>query len=398
MVGPGEWDVFVALLDSLYFFAIPSAGLQAVFAQLAAGAVDDARRARLLNAVRSVFWGLGILSVLVVVAVWVGQNELLSSLKIRNPVALWLTVGVGMATLWSPLFTGLLQGSQRFFWYGYVVLAGGAGRLLGILIFVMALGGQAAGAVSGVLMGGLLGLALAVGSSRPEWRGWLGTPRCRSERVEPWVAQWIWLSLGMAPVAIMMASDTLVVQAQFDPDGKKLVLAAGRIARGMVTLTTPMALVLFPRVARSAATGEATGALRLALGSTLGVGVCVALGCTILPGLAVKVLFLGNPNFDAAAQYVPWAVWCMLPLTAATTLINHLLARKIFVSVPWLVGVAAAYALTLVLIRDRLAALPIFDAFRQLIVVVGAFNVLLLIVAVVFSFRRTGAATAELRV
>jgi hypothetical protein len=386
MVGPGEWDLFVALLDSLYILGLPAVGLQAVFARVTAGAIDETRRRQVRGAVRQVLAGMFLLWLVVALIVFSLRSELFAGLKVANPWAVWLTLGVGLMMLWSPVFAGLLQGSQRFFWLGNMVIAGGAGRLAGIMICVLLLRGQAAAAIGGVLAGWLAGLAIAVWASRNEWRGVTGAFPWK-----PWFGQLLGLTFGLAPLAIMMAGDTLLVQAAFDEKAKSLVLAAGRIARGMVNLTTPMALVLFPRVARSAATGEATGVLKLALGATLGVGAATALGCTLLPSIPLQVLFAGNKDFADATRYVPWAVWGMLPLAASTTLIHHLLARGEFRCVPWLLMVAGGYALTLILIRDRLSAQPVFDAFREIILILGFFNLLLLSVAVLFSWRRAGA-------
>jgi hypothetical protein len=180
----------------------------------------------------------------------------------------------------------------------------------------------------------------------------------------------------------------------FDDEQMAFYMAAGRVGRGLVALTTPLALVLFPRVARSAVTGEPTGALRLALGATLGTGVVAAVVCTVAPRLAIEVLYAGNPVFLPAARLVPWFCWCMLPLTAAYTLVNGLLARGRFAAVPWLLLVAAAYAITLWSMRGMLKAMPMFEAFQRVIQVLGLFSVLLLSVAVLFSLRRPGAAVA----
>lgn len=390
MSGRGEWEVFVALLDLLYLLGIPAAGLQAVFAQLGAGAVTEARREEVRGAARRVLAGLTLVWLVYAAGVWWTRERWTAGLRIPDPAALWLTLLVGLTMLWMPVFAGLLQGGQRFFWLGSMIMAGAAGRLVAIWVTVVWMGGGAVGGVVGVLIGTSLGLGIAVWASRGEWMG-------RAGRFDwgPWLGRTLCLTLGMAPIAVMMAGDTLLVQAEFDEDGKNLVLAAGRIAKGMVSLTAPMAMVLFPRIARSAATGEPTDVLKLALGATLGVGIAVGLGCTAVPSLPLQVLFAGNPQFADAARYVPWAVWCMVPLTAATTLIHYQLAAARFAAVPWLLAVAGGYAWTLMGMREGMASKPVYEAFRQLILVLGAFNLLLLAVAVLFSWRRPRRGGAE---
>jgi O-antigen/teichoic acid export membrane protein len=393
MASRAEWSLFVALLDSLYLLAIPAGGLQAVFARMTAAAVDEEGRRQVRSAARQVLGAVTLVWLGVVGAAWAGSGRLAEGLRIGNPAALWLTLGVGLAGLWYPVFGGLVQGAQRFFWLGLAQIAGGAGRLVGIALTVMLLGGLAAGAMAGVLLGAVVALGLAMWASRREWWG----PGSTFEW-GPWVRWTVGLTLGLAPGSILLSGDTLLVQSAFGDEGKALYLAAGRIGRGLVQFTTPVAVVLFPKIARSAATGEPTGALRLALGATLSVGVLAALGCTLMPGLTLRILFGGNPAFLGAAELVPWFVWCMLPLTAAYTLVNNLLARGRFGAVPWLLGVAAAYAATLWMLRETLAARPMFEAFRLVVLVLGGFSLTLLGVAAAFSNRRDGAGMVAPRV
>jgi O-antigen/teichoic acid export membrane protein len=304
---------------------------------------------------------------------------------VSDPAALWLTMGVALAGLWTGVFAGLLQGGQNFFWLGNTSVAAGVGRLVGVAVAVGWLASLATGAMAGVLFGSVFSLAVAMWISRGHWSG-----PAAPVSGWPWLRPWLALTVGLAAGGFMLSLDTLVVQNVFADERKNFYAAAGRIGRGLVALTTPLALVLFPKVARSAATGEPTAALRLALGATLGTGMAVAIGCTLFPSLPIRILFAGNPKFLPAAELVPIFCWCMLPLTAAYTLINNLLARGSFAVVPWLIAVAAGYAGTLWSLRPTLASQPMFDAFRLVVLVLGGFSLLLLAVAVLFSFRRTG--------
>lgn len=384
--GKEEYSTFAALLDSLFLLGIPAGGLQAMFAQFAAGAVDESRRARLRGMARRVLAVVGSVWLGVALTVWLARSQVLAGIQIRNPWSLWLTLGIGLMGLLAPVFSGLLQGRQRFFWLGNASIAAGAGRLVGVTVAVVGLGTLAAGALGGVLLGSAASLALAAWASRDDWCG--PADRSGAPRWE-WVRPWLALTLGVTAGNIMLSADTLLVQNAFGDEQKAFYIAAGRVGRGLVFLTMPLALVLFPKVARSAATGEPTGALRLALGATLGTGVAAAVGCTLMPSLTIRVLFLGNPVFLPAAELVPLFCWSMLPLTAAYTLVNNLLARGRFAAVPWLLLVAGAYVATLLWSRGRLAELPLFDAFRVVIRTLGLFSSLLLGVAIVFSLRRS---------
>jgi O-antigen/teichoic acid export membrane protein len=379
-MGKADYAVFAAMVDLLYLLAIPAAGLQGAFARMAAAAVDEPRQAELRQAVRAVLVGITALWLGLAAAAWAGQAWLLELWRVPRPAALWFTLLTGLVLLWQPLFSGLLQGAQNFLWLGHATIAAGAGRLAAVALLVAVLGGGVAGGCAGLLAGALAALAL---SAAPAW------PWCRGPgggfRAGPWLRDLAPLTLGLGAGSVMLALDTLVVQAVYADDAKALYAAAGRVGRALVMFTIPMAYVLFPKAARSAATGEPTEALRLALGATLATGGAAALACTAFPELPLRVLFAGRPEFLAAAPLVTGFAWAMLPLAAAYTLIHNLLARGDHAAVPWLALVAGGYAATLVTLRGHLAALEPLAGFRLVLLVLGGFSLLLLAVAAGFS-------------
>ncbi len=379
-VDPSEYSLFTALLDSLYILTIPAGGLQAAFAQMSATALDEGQQARLRCTVWRVLGVVTVLWLLVVAVTWWFLPTVVSTWRITNPWALWWTLGIALAGLWCPVFAGLLQGRQDFFWLGNAQVASGVGRLVAVSFGVLVLGSLAAGAMAGALIGAMASVLLAAYASRRAWWG-----PSAIEGSWDWVKPCLALTLGLGAGSVMLSADTIFVKAAVGSDETAFYMAGGRIGRGLVTLTTPLALVLFPRVARSSATGEPTGALKLALGATLGTGILTATVCTLFPELPLRALYVGNSDFLPAAQLVPWFCWCMLPLTAAYTLVNNLLARGRFAVVPWLLLVAGGYAGTLWWLRDGFEQRPVFEGFRLVVAVLGGFSGLLLLVAVLFS-------------
>jgi hypothetical protein len=358
-VGKAEYATFGALLDSLILLGLPAGGLQAVFAQMASGAVDAPSQHRLRGTVRTVLTVVLAAWTLAALAIWFGRDSVLATLRIANPWALAATLGTALVGLLYPVFAGLLQGGQRFFWLGNTAITSGATRLLGVTIAVVALGHLAAGAMTGVLLGSVAALALAAWVSRDAWCG--PSPQSRDWS---WVQPWFALTIGMTAGTVMLGADSTFVQSTFSEEEKAFYVAAGKVGRALVYLTMPLALVLFPRIARSAATGQPTHTLKLALGATLGTGTAAALVCTAFPELPIRLLYFGNPVFLPAAELVPLFCWAMLPLTAAYTLVNSILARKRFAAVPWLILVAVGYALTLYTLRQDMTrrASPDFAA------------------------------------
>ncbi len=379
-----QYSLFTTMVDLLLLLAIPAGGVQSVFAQMTAAAVTEVQQRELRAAVRGVLRVSLWLWALLAVALLVSQGALMRVWNTDSPAILWMTLVIGLMSLWHPVFAGVLQGRQNFFWLGNTYIAGGLGRLLAVTALVVGLGVQATGAMVGAWLGAVAALALAAWAARDAWR----EPGVRFA-LGPWLKRLVPVTCGLGAGTVMLAFDTLVVRAAVGDASMAYYAAAGRIGRALVMFTMPMALVLFPRVARSAATGEATGALRLALGATLGTGLAAALACTVLPELPLRILYAGQPDFLKAAPLIPWFAWCMLPLTAAYTLVNNLIARGRYAAVPWLVAVAAGYVSTLLWRQGQLATIPVFDAFRTVLRTLGAFSALLLAVAVAFSLRPT---------
>jgi O-antigen/teichoic acid export membrane protein len=329
---------------------------------------------------RGVLRGIFFLWLLMALGVLVFNQQLLTALKISNPAALWITVLIGLIALWRPVFQGILQGRQNFPWLGGIMIADGIGRFGGVCLVVGLLAGQAAGGMSAVLIGYVV--VIVVGA-------WLCWDCLRGEKLPmqwgPWLRQVVPLTLGMGVGIFMLAADMLFVQWFFPKGQTGYYAAAGMIGRALVYFTKPVADVMFPKLARSKATGEKSNALALALGLTALAGAGAALMCSLFPALPLQVARYDSSYLAVSAPLVPWFGWCMLPLTLATVLINSLMAQSCFRSVPWLVAVAVAYGVALYLWHD---------SFKQVIQIIGIFGLLLLAVCVWFSFVKPPAKAA----
>ena len=310
-----------------------------------------------------------------------GWNHWIALLKITNPAALGLTVAIGLASLWSPVVKGVLQGWQNFLGLGWVLIIDGVGRFAAIS-GILWLGGQAAGGMTGALAG--QGISLLVGG----WliRHLLGAP---GERMEwrPWLRRVVPLTLGIGVVQFMSNADVVYVQSLFTAQQTPLYMPAAMIGLALVTFTGPLTSVMFPKVVRSVALTRDTRALRQALGATALLGVAAALACTLLPKLPLRIIYFSKPNYWEAAPLVPWFAWCLLPLVLSNVLVSNLLARERFAVVPWLLLPAAGYGAALALLKPHLLAIEPLQAFRTVIQTLGTFSLLLFGVAGLFTWR-----------
>jgi len=366
-----EYGVFTTLLQILNQMAIPAAGLQLTFVHQAVSAESDAERARLNGTMRALIKGTFMLWGLMAALALISSNSLLARFQIANPAALWVTLLLGLASLWSPIILGVLQGRQNFLWLGWANMLNGLTRLCSITVIVLLLGGWAAGGMTGVLLGMMVALGIGLWQTADLWRG----PAAAFDWL-PWLKRMVPITLGFGAVTFMLTQDMLVVQEFFPREETGYYGAAGMIGRALYFFTAPVASVLFPKLVQSAARAQKTSVLTQAVGATALLGVGAATFCTLFPTVPLRLVY--NESFLRVAPLVPLFAWCMLPLILSSVLVNNLLARERFAAVPFLVAVAAGYYVTL---RFR------HDSFESVIQTLGLFGSVLLAVCLLFSWR-----------
>jgi O-antigen/teichoic acid export membrane protein len=377
LMDPNEYGVFNTLLQVLNQMAIPSVGLLTIFVQQAAMSETEEHRRELAGAVRSVLKATVFFWLLTAAVVFLSQKKLLADYKIKNPVALWATVVLGLVSLWTPVMSGILQGRQDFLWLGLMPIVSASTRFALITGIVMLVAGQAAGAVIGVLLSMTAAMAIGIWKTWPLWRG-----KAAKFYWTPWLKKVLPLTLGLGANTFMFTVDMLAVQRFLEDSG--IYGAAGMIGRALVFMVAPLTTVMFPKIVRAAAKSERTDVMAQALGATALMAGAAALFCTFFPDLPIRIV--QGEKYLAAAPLVRWFAWCVLPLMVSTVLVNNLMARERYAVVPWLVAVAALYAFAL--------WQPVFhSSHTRVIQTLGGFAVIYLAVCVFFTWRRKPAAS-----
>jgi O-antigen/teichoic acid export membrane protein len=376
-----EYGVFTTLLQVVALMSVPAGGLQPVIAQQQAAAITAEKQRVVASEFRAVWKVIFFAWLALAVVAGVCWPQEIAALKIQNPAALAATVAIGLAAMWMPLVMGMLQGRQNFFWLGWTNILNGVGRFGLTCLVILIFHGWAAGAMSAVFCGMAAVIIIGSWQVRDVWR-------IQSTSVEwkNWLARVVPLTLGLGAAQFMLSADMIFTQKYFPADQTGYYAAAGMIGRALVFFTQPLTQVMFPKLARSAATGEKSHALTLALGATVFAGACAAIACTLLPWLPLRIIY--DKSYLVAAPLVPWFAWCMLPLTLSFVLVNSLMARARFAAVPWLVLVAVGYAVTLAVVGRHAGNLPDTQAgLRMMIQTLGVFNLLLFGVCLWFTWR-----------
>lgn len=378
-ISPGEYSIFVTML--MMMSLIPTLPLQMVFAQQTAGALATDRAGQLSLMIRrgwlltTLLWGVTALIILAF------QHRIMAGWELTNPMTLWVTLAALLMNVWMPLFSGVLQGRQDFFWLGWASIISGVGRVALAVLMVLAFQSGATGMMFGAFAGLGAWAGIAIWRSRDLW---LAKP-------EPFdsgglLKQAVPLMIGFGAVQFFLTADTMFVKAFFHDD--EIAMAsygvAGTLSRALLWLVLPLAAVMFPKIVHATAKSEKTNLFGIVLLGTVILAVCGAAGLCLVGPLVVKLAF--KPEYAAVTmKLLPWYAGAMIPLALANVLVNDLMARARFKIVPLLVVVVVAYGLTMPWMLTH------FHRMEVALQTLGAFNLLLLAICAGFSFSRPDA-------
>jgi O-antigen/teichoic acid export membrane protein len=369
-ISVAEYGAFGVMLAVA--MCVPNMPLQMVFAQQTAKALATGKERALAGMIRLAWVGTFALALIFAVAVIICHTHIMTAWKLPSATGLWFLLGVVMLSFWLPMFMGLMQGQQNFFWLGWVNILNALGRLSIAATLVLFFAGASTQMIFGVCMG----LAIAVGIGIWQTRGLWGL-RAEPFNVRELLAQIVPLMLAFGAVQFLFTADTIYVKAYFTEDDSGFYVSAGTLSRALLWLVLPLATVMFPKIVHSTAKAEKSNLLGMVMVGTVVLAAGGALGLTVLGPWVVKFAFKAS-YVPVATAVLPWYAWAMVPLSLANVLVNNLLARSRFGIVPALVILAVAYGIALMYFHDSLTTV---------LKTLGVFNLLLLAVCGWFTWR-----------
>jgi O-antigen/teichoic acid export membrane protein len=380
-ISESQYAAFGTLL--MVVACLPTMPLQMIFAQQSALALATGRERQLSGLIRLawrwtfIVWALGAL------AVWFFQRQIVAGWHLPDALGLWVTLPLLLAALWVPLFSGVLQGRQDFFWLGWSVIYGGAGRFAAAVVLVLALGLGAAGMIEGALIGVGLTAAIAIWRTRDLW-----LPPPEKSTTKGLLREVLPLLFGFGACQFMFTADTMYAMAYFTGDEMAPYVAAGTLARALLWLVLPLAAVMFPKIVHAAAKSEKSNLFNLVVLGTAVLAICGGLGLWLVGPVMVKIVYKTS-YVAATTALLPWYAAAMVPLALANVLINDLLARGRFTVVPVMVALAVAYGFALPAILNH------FHRLEVVLQTLGAFNLLLFTVCAWFTWGMKDKARLE---
>jgi O-antigen/teichoic acid export membrane protein len=372
-VSKSEYAAFGTLL--MLVACLPNLPLQMIFTQQTALALAQGKERQLGSTIRLASLCTFLLWLPAAILVLVFQNQIVTGWHLPNVAALWVTLVVLLLSLWLPMFLGVLQGRQDFFWMGWSNILTGFGRVAGAAFLVLLFSFGATGMMIGALIGVGIGVLVPIIRTRDLW-----TLPAESFDWKNILRQVIPLFFGFGACQFLFTSDTMFVKAFFSDDEMGPYVAAGTLSRGLLWLVMPLAAVMFPKLVRSRARNEQSNLFGIVVLGTAVLSICGGLGLWLFGPLAIKIVY--KSTYLGAAALIPWYAAAMVPLAMANVLVNFLLAAGRFAVVPFMLALAVAYGFTLPWMLNH------FPGHIQIALqTLGAFNLLLFGVCAWFAWH-----------
>jgi O-antigen/teichoic acid export membrane protein len=370
-IPPSQYTIFQALL--MVTTVLPTTPLQMIFAQQTAAALATNRTRQLAGMIRVAFLSLFLVWLVVAVFIFIFQAQIVTRLALGSALPLWITLLMILLSLWAPMLGGVLQGKQDFFTMGWSAILGGVIRLGVAAALVIALGGGAAGMMTGALVGMMVVAGIAIWQTRDLW----SLPREKFDG-RSLLGEVLPLMFGFGVFQFMFASDTIFAKAFFSSEEMATEMAsysaAGTLSRALLWLVLPLAAVMFPKIVHSNAKSEKSNLLKIVLLGTAVLTIFGGLGLSLTGQWVIKWMGVWPAKWlPLIITFLPWYSAAMVPLALANVLVNDLMARKQFRVVPAIVLVAVAYGVTLPYILNHYP-----QKLETVLQTLGVFNVLLL--------------------
>jgi O-antigen/teichoic acid export membrane protein len=370
-----EYSAFGVLL--MVVACLPTIPLQMVFAQQTAQALALGRERQLSGIIRLAWLWTFLIWAAGAAAMFIFKDTIVERWHLSNASALLVMLPLLLMSIWMPMFSGVLQGRQDFFWIGWSNILNGGIRLLSAAFLVLAVGLGAAGMMAGALLGVGAAAVITIWRSRD----------LLALKPEPFdgksiLRQVIPLLLGFGACQVLFTSDSMFAKAYFSGDAMKPYVLAGTLSRALLWFVMPLATVMFPKLVQSAIRGQKSNLFNLVVLGTAVLSACGMLALWVGGPIIVRIMAKPTDVADTMAL-IPWYAGAMIPLAMANVMVNDLLARSKFAVVPFAILVAIGYCFAM---PYMLSHFP--GRLEVPLQTVGVFNLLLFGICAVFTWGK----------
>ncbi len=348
-----EYGVLATMLGLIMIGATPMLALQNTLAHFSARLYSEGHAGSIPALVWRWYKKLFPVALVILVAAYFvsGPAQHFFHLDSRLPLIL---VGLALSgTLFMSLIPGALQGMQKFFWMCLAINTWGFARLILGAALVYTINRSAVQGLSAQAIGAYLTIVTGYFALKHVLKG-----EPKGGQTIAGVEQYFGKSvLSLGAYAFLMNADIIMVKHFFE-DGELVgtFARAATIGRTLIFLSQPVAAAMFPKVVSCGALSkEHRITLVKALVFTFIMIALAALVVSLLPQLALLVLFgEGSPSVEQIAV-VRMVTWAMVPLGITLILVNFEMAQHRFKMLLPLFLCAMAYVVGVALWHDTFA-------------------------------------------
>lgn len=314
-----DFGTMNALLSLISGITLPASAIMIVIAKYAStytvtGEDDGLNALYQMSLKRISLMGVAVSAVFILIS-----GPLRAYLRVDNISALMiLPIGIFGSFLMT-VNLGMLQGLQRFYYFGAGLGLGGVLRLaLGMAFLIIGL--RLNGAILATVLPTVLIFAITVAPLSAYLKG------SSSYRHERLIKYSVPVLVSSSAFAFISNIDLIMAKHFFDPRDAGIYAATAVIGKTLLYLPSSFALAVFPMVAKAdIQNGDSFKILDRALLCTICLCGAGLAAFAVAPGLIVKVLF--GANFAPAAGFLEYYGVSMALLSVLSILISFNLAR-----------------------------------------------------------------------
>ncbi len=318
-LGPVGYGIFGALVSLLYIISIPGNAISFTITKFVSEYAAKNRREEISALMLGASLKLGKYALLVFILFVIGSEALANFMKIPSSAPVIIVGLIFSFGLITPVLNGALQGLQKFWHLGAVGVAGSASKLLmGVALVYLGFGVN--GALASIFFSSLFAFALTLYMLKEYLKP-------VKSRIEESVFEY---STPVLLTALLLALtsniDVVLVKHYFSAEEAGYYAAASLFGKIVVFVSSPIAIVLFPKASGESASGGAARILRESLIYTAAIVVFVVMAYFLVPSLVVSLIF--GPKFSPVAQLIGMFGVAMAFFALANVFITYDMAVK----------------------------------------------------------------------
>ena len=295
MLTPADYGLLFSLVSLWNIISLLGTSFSTIVAKYAAVFIASGKNEKIGAMMKrgfrdSLILGIGVFIVLILLSSIIGNF-----LQTGDQTLLLALFASSFTLFLLPLFMGVLQGTERFFGYGFTSALVPFSKLV-FAIALVYLGFGIIGGIAGLLVSGFIGTLAGFWFLKDiKWNGDFSFSGSHSYSVI--------VLLSVIFSGILWNADAVLARHFLSPEDSGIYSMIAVLGKIILYAPAGISIVLFPRVAGAHERGEATkGKLIKALAAVIGISGAITAAYFLLPSQIVSLLF--GESYLLAANHI----------------------------------------------------------------------------------------------